>query len=122
MAFFWTCIPIKNGSGDEDGGKKGQWAGDVKVNILPKVKSSSSEPCEDGFGGVGMEYDYLQVITKVPEGNPAAKAGIQIGDQIVTPTKYIRGPVGTEVTVEVMRNDVVHLSFTMKREQICQSL
>ena len=120
FAFLYTCTSSgPNGDGDSDG-KHGRFTNEEKVNILPKFKSDISAPCENSFGGIGVEYDYLQVITNIPEGNPAFNAGMKIGDQIVTPLDYIRGELGTAVTVEVMRNNTEHLTFTMIRDKICQ--
>jgi carboxyl-terminal processing protease len=75
---------------------------------------------EGSFSGVGMEIgirdDRLQVIAPL-EGTPAEKAGLRAGDYIVhidedKPTRdltidqavaFIRGPVGTTVTLGVLR-------------------
>ena len=83
------------------------------------------------FGGLGIEIDqeddYIRVITPI-DGTPAAKAGIKAGDLIVKingkPVKgmklnegieMMRGKVGTDISITVIRNENKNLDFTITR-------
>jgi carboxyl-terminal processing protease len=87
------------------------------------------------FGGLGievtMEEGVVKVISPIDE-TPAARAGIMANDLIVQldgvaiqgltlddAVDKMRGPVGTEITVTVVREGVNEpLEFTMKRDTI----
>jgi carboxyl-terminal processing protease len=85
------------------------------------------------FTGIGiqitMKDDLVTVISPI-EGTPADKAGIQAGDKIVKvdgeaikdlqeAVKKMRGPIGTKVTVTVLRKgEPEPLEFTLVREKI----
>ena len=83
------------------------------------------------FGGLGIEIDqkdgYIRVITPI-DGTPAAKAGIEAGDRIVKingkPVRgmklnegieMMRGKVGTDILITVIRNETKSLDFTITR-------
>lgn len=87
------------------------------------------------FGGLGMQVALKDNVVKVVspiDGTPAAKAGIRAGDIITavdgTPTQGIpldrvvdklRGPLGTNVTLTVQRqNEAKAIQFTLTREII----
>lgn len=110
--------------------------GDPYTTFFPPDESKSfNEQIQGNFEGVGMEIgiqnDVLTVIAPI-KGNPAYRAGIKSGDQIVkinstsTATfsvdqaiKLIRGPKGTEVTITIARKDVKDaIDFTLTRETI----
>jgi carboxyl-terminal processing protease len=87
------------------------------------------------FGGLGievtMEEGVVKVISPIDE-TPAARAGIMANDLIVQldgvaiqgltlddAVNKMRGPVGTEITVTVVREGVSEpMEFTMKRDTI----
>ena len=91
------------------------------------------ENTNGNFDGVGIEVYTTQdgevVISRVMEGQPAQQAGMQEGDVIIgvdgedmrgklvsDVAAKIRGKVGTEVTIEVLRKSTGEtLKMTMKR-------
>lgn len=79
---------------------------------------TDSQDCPNFFGGIGMEYRLDGLVTNVPDGYPAARAGILPGDILKGDTKYIRGKIGTAVDVVVIRGKKT-LKFSMIREKIC---
>ena len=105
------------------------------VFFPPEESKSFSEEIKGNFEGVGMEIgirnNLLTVIAPLKD-NPAYKAGIKSGDQIVkingTSTialsveeaiKIIRGPKDTKVTVTVMRKGVKEpIDFVLIRDTI----
>ena len=90
----------------------------------------------DGGGGVGITVERTEdkkiLIRAVQEGAPAAKAGIQVGDQILAidsdsmidrplsdVVAKLRGSVGAPVTMTVLRASTgAELSLPMKRSRI----
>jgi carboxyl-terminal processing protease len=110
--------------------------GDPYTTFFPPEESKSfNEEIQGNFEGVGMEVgirdDVLTVVAPL-KNNPAYKAGIKSGDQILkingtsTATlsvdeaiKLIRGPKGTKVVITVARKDVKDpIDFTLVRETI----
>ena len=85
-----------------------------------------------GVGIVMMQDDngYI-LVTNVIKDSPSEKAGIKQGDYIVgvngesiynvdssEVSKKVKGEAGTEVTLNILRNDTETLDFTLKRENI----
>ncbi|MTI80533.1 MAG: S41 family peptidase [Firmicutes bacterium] len=85
------------------------------------------------FGGlgilVGVEDEYLTVVRPY-EGTPAYEAGMKAGDKITeiddedakgigldTAINLMRGPIGTEISLTVLRGDE-QKEFTLVREEI----
>lgn len=110
--------------------------GDPYTVFFPPVESKSfNEEIQGNFDGVGMEVgiqnDILTVIAPLKD-NPAYKAGIKSGDQIIkinassTATvtideaiNLIRGPKGTKVTITIVRKDVKNpVDYVLTRETI----
>lgn len=105
--------------------------------ISAKEAKAYKEPLEGGFEGVGitfnMQTDTLLVLSTVV-GGPSEKVGILSGDRIVrvdgidvagvkfnqdSLMRLLRGPRGTQVTVEVDRKGVKDvLPFTIVRDKI----
>lgn len=103
----------------------------------PEETKALTEPLEGNFSGVGIQFnmltDTLYVIQTVA-GGPSEKVGIMAGDRIITVNdtliagikkpnaeviKMLRGPKGSEVTVEVMRRGVPELiKFRIVRDDI----
>lgn len=91
------------------------------VYMPPKMFKELQEKMQGSFGGVGiivgMKGKHIVVIEPI-EDTPAAKAGIKAGDIITkvndkdtqeidldTAVSLMRGPVGTEVTLQVFREE-----------------
>jgi len=103
--------------------------------LEPKPLGQLMEDTRGKFEGIGVEIaiqaDTLTVVSPL-EGSPAFRAGVLAGDRIVTiegkPTagmttedaaRLLRGPRGTEVKVEIMRDGAGEpLPFTLKRDVI----
>lgn len=85
------------------------------------------------FGGIGVQIAYVDekmVIDSVLKGTPAERSGVLAGDVVVSVdgksvseipfgliTNYVRGDVGTEVVLGILRNGET-LDITIMREQI----
>ena len=91
---------------------------EVMVTDAANSPQTDSQDCPNFFGGIGMEYQFDGLVTNVPGGYPAARAGILPGDILKGDTKYIRGEIGTAVNVVVIRGKKT-LKFSMIREKIC---
>jgi carboxyl-terminal processing protease len=93
---------------------------DPHTNLLePDDFEDMKASTQGSFGGLGIEIkpvDGAITIVRVIEGNPAAKAGLQVGDRIVQIDRQsavtmpsgeavtlLRGPAGTTVSVWVTR-------------------
>ena len=89
--------------------------------IIPKTaKSTNVKSCDKSFGGVGIIISQLGRISYVASGYPADKAGVLAGDIVLFPTdtKDIKGVVGTEVELMILRGEDT-MRFNMIRETIC---
>lgn len=89
----------------------------------PEVKVEGVKDCKGDrwYGGIGIMSDfYTKKIEYVAPGYPAAKAGLRLGDIIMSddsPTT-IRGEVGSVLTITVVRNgEIITLDIT--RGKIC---
>jgi carboxyl-terminal processing protease len=90
----------------------------------------------DGGGGIGITVERTDdkkiLLRAIQEGSPSAKAGLQIGDQIMAidgesmmdrplsdVVRYLRGTVGTPVALTVLRpSQGRELTVSMKRSRI----
>jgi len=89
----------------------------------------------DGGGGIGITVERTDdkriVIRAVQDGSPAAKGGVQAGDQIVAVdgdimldktlgdvVHKLRGSVGQPVTLTVLRSDNREIAIEMRRSRI----
>ncbi|HNJ90626.1 MAG TPA: S41 family peptidase [Chitinophagales bacterium] len=88
------------------------------------------------FGGVGLAFDIVDqqiLVSQVFEGTPAFRGGLKVGDRIVqiddqhfesgqldywTVMQSLRGEVGTEVKISLLRNDQKPVIAICIREQI----
>lgn len=88
--------------------------------LIEKARRKEIAECEPHFGGLGIEYDgKTGIINKVYKYYPASDAGIQVGDQILSPQiREIRGEIGTDVTLVVNRNGQT-FSQIITRGRIC---
>lgn len=105
------------------------------VYMPPKMFKELQEKMQGSFGGVGiivsMKGEHIAVIEPI-KGTPAEKAGIKAGDIITkvndkdtkdmdldTAVGLMRGPVGTEVVLQVFRKQTnKFLNFKIVREMI----
>lgn len=104
------------------------------VYLEPETFKHLQEQIRGSFGGlgilVGMKDQRLTVIKPFP-GTPAGRAGVKAGDVIVkigdrqtqgldleTAVSLMRGPVGTTVTLTLMRPGSGPLTLTLEREEI----
>jgi carboxyl-terminal processing protease len=108
---------------------------------LPAQQARSiNERLEGGFNGIGLEYQLLRdtlVITQVNTDGPAAKAGITVGDRVITVdgkpfsgtkltieriSKTFRGEKDTQITLGISRNTSKTLeNFLVKRDRVTLS-
>lgn len=105
---------------------------ETKSKVAVKKKKKKVKPeqkvvdhkCDDSFYvGIGVQHEQNGScrITHVGKGYPADRAGMQVGDLAMRGPDGDcpgRGPLGTMITVKVMRGTQV-LTFTMVREKIC---
>lgn len=104
------------------------------VYLEPQTFNHLREQIRGSFGGlgivVGLKDNHLTVLRPFPD-TPAGRAGIKEGDVIVkiddrptqgldleTAVNLMRGPVGTEVTLTIMRAGSKPRKLTLKREEI----
>ena len=105
------------------------------VYFTPKEAKEFNQQLNNQFSGIGAELgqdsqDNLQVIAPIA-GTPAAKAGLQAGDLIAgingTSTSgmnidqavhKIRGPAGTSVKLQIVRDKTKPLTLTITRQNI----
>lgn len=138
-----ALLSLLGGGGNSDKNKDGK--GQAKeekfdVDIIPpkgeeefvaeesefdKLKKKSphvGDDCDNFYGGVGIVQSYGPngyVIQEVYEGYPAARAGLQPGDELL-PTEEIRGEVGTPVVLKIKRHGQI-IVFDLIRDKICTS-
>jgi carboxyl-terminal processing protease len=107
--------------------------------ISAKDRESANEDLRGNYEGIGIEFnifhDTLVVVTPL-SGGPSETVGLRSGDKIVKVDttniagikltnsdvmKYLKGPKGTKVRVEVVRKNTKQpLVFTIKRDRIPQ--
>ena len=103
--------------------------------ISAEELASYTEPLEGNFDGIGVEFliqaDTVRVVSAI-EGGPSEELGIMAGDKIIgvdgeniagveikneDVVKHLKGPRGTTVNVEILRNKKV-IPFTITRGTI----
>jgi len=103
--------------------------------ISAEELASYTEPLEGNFDGIGVEFliqsDTVRVVSAIEDG-PSEELGIMAGDKIISVDgeniagveinnedviKHLKGPRGTEVKVEILRNKEV-LPFNITRGTI----
>lgn len=104
------------------------------VYLEPQTFNHLREQIRGSFGGLGivihLKDNHLTVLRPLPD-TPAGRAGIKEGDVIVqiddrptqgldieTAMDLMRGPVGTRVTLTIMRAGSKPRELTLKREEI----
>lgn len=93
----------------------------IRKEKLPPEQTVVDHPCENFYTGIGITTlgDNCRVDT-VAVGYPAYRAGIQVGDLIISDdlTCPGRGPIGTLLTIKILRGNKA-LTKTLVREKIC---
>lgn len=108
--------------------------------IPARDREEANEDLRGNFEGIGIEFNIFQdtlVVVAALSGGPSEAVGLQSGDRIIkvddkmiagigisSPDvfKYLKGPKGTEVKLEVLRrgvNEAIH--YTIIRDKIPQS-
>ena len=102
--------------------------------IDAKELETINEQFEGNFEGIGIEYSmidgYITVIAPIPE-TPSERAGLQSGDKIIKINnesaykitteevfKKLRGPKGSSVNVEILREGSEPFDVTLIRDKI----
>lgn len=103
--------------------------------FTPKEAEEFNQQLNNQFSGIGAELGQdsegnLQVIAPIA-GTPAAKAGLQAGDLIASingtstsgmsidqAVHKIRGPAGTTVKLQIVRNKTTPLTLSITRQNI----
>lgn len=97
--------------------------GKSKVQKKQEKKKKQEElECDKYYTGIGITVsDNSCMVTQVFRGYPAHKAGILVGDLIVSPAcPDIIGPEGTQVSISILRGiRGIHLQIT--RGKICEN-
>ncbi len=116
-------------------GMLGELKDPYSVYMDAETTSQFQQTLDSSFQGIGAEINYLDgkfVIVSPFKHSPAEKAGIKPGDVIIRVNQQeteglelydvvslIRGKVGTEVEVEVMRGGNSHpIKFVVERAEI----
>jgi carboxyl-terminal processing protease len=105
--------------------------------IPAKDVQEMNEPLEGNFSGIGIQFNMLDdtlIVVQVIANGPSEKVGILPGDRIIrvdgevvagksmpsdSIVSRLRGPKGTEVTVELIRRNVKEpLTFKIIRDNI----
>lgn len=138
---LWT-IPGCNGGGKKQAGNPNekveirpkdspeeQTAPDeieVALVTIPKKKVETEvKECVDDkwYGGIGIVETYTPegeiAVAEAVAGYPAARAGIEKGDVILTNTSRIRGEPGTIVEVGIRKLSGEIIIYTITRAKIC---
>ena len=102
--------------------------------FTPAEAAKLLESLSDTITGIGVSVTQIGdalIISQVLPNTPAERAGLKSGDRIISAngtalsgmdldkaTSYIKGPVGTAVSVVVRRDGAGELTFNMVRETI----
>lgn len=94
----------------------------IDIIQLPKKDESKDKgvtECKDNFwyGGIGIEQNANREIIYIAHGYPAEKAGLKLGDIILSDVE-IRGEPGTQVTLDIRRGDEM-FNITITRDKVC---
>ncbi len=107
--------------------------------ISAKDREEANEDLRGNFEGIGIEFNIFHdtiVVVSPLGGGPSEAVGLRSGDKIVKVDsivvagininngdvmKYLKGPKGSEVKIEIIRKNEKHpLSFTIIRDKIPQ--
>lgn len=122
----------QEGQGDKEGGDPGEIMpkgdegkpeppSEIEVTLnIPKPKGKGLRDCEgtNWYGGIGiMQNETTGEIIHIGKGYPADRAGLRLGDMLLT-RDGIRGEPGSTVTLMLKRHGQL-LQFDIVREKIC---
>lgn len=94
---------------------------------VPNEDFDLAQPTEDclkeaSFGGIGVKFKAVTnkglIVDSIPSFYPAFKAGVRLGDKLITDITKIRGEIGTMVDVTFERNGQPQ-TISIRREKIC---
>jgi carboxyl-terminal processing protease len=107
--------------------------------IAASDREAASEDLRGNFEGIGIEFNIFQdtlVVVSPLSGGPSEEVGLRSGDKIVKVDgkqiagigissndvyKYLKGPKGSEVDLEIVRNGTAKpLNFKITRDKIPQ--
>lgn len=107
--------------------------------LSAKDQVAANEDLRGNFEGIGIEYNIFHdtlVVVSALSGGPSESVGLRSGDKIVKVNetniasvglsnpdvqRYLKGPKGTEVKIEVIRKNVKEpITFTIIRDKIPQ--
>ena len=107
--------------------------------ISAKDREEANEDLRGNYEGIGIEFNIFHdtlVVVAPLSGGPSEAVGLRTGDRIIKVDstviagiklsnaqvmKYLKGPKGTEVKIEVLRKHVKNpISFTIIRDRIPQ--
>lgn len=107
--------------------------------LSAKDQVAANEDLRGNFEGIGIEYNIFHdtlVVVSALSGGPSESVGLRSGDKIVKVNetniasiglsqrdvqRYLKGPKGTEVKIEVIRKNVEEpITFTIIRDKIPQ--
>lgn len=108
--------------------------------IPAKEKVEANEDLQGNFEGIGIEFNIFHdtlVVVAALSGGPSEAVGLRPGDKIIKVNgktvanikltnldvqKYLKGPKGTEVKIDVLRKNAKSLlAFTIVRDRIPQT-
>ena len=107
---------------------------EVDVDIVTEDDLKGAEPAKKAkaierkcpnkwYGGIGIINTFdgqnRAIITSVPKGYPADKAGIQLGDELIDSCPQCIGEVGQDIDVQVRKSDGNITVYHLTREKIC---
>ncbi len=107
--------------------------------LSAKDQVAANEDLRGNFEGIGIEFNIFHdtlVVVAALSGGPSESVGLRAGDKIIKVNdenianiglsipdvqRYLKGPKGTEVKIEVVRrNSITPITFTIIRDKIPQ--
>jgi membrane-associated protease RseP (regulator of RpoE activity) len=129
------AILPKHGKGDKEGKGDGKYkqkdtkfieANESKTFEVTLQSNSAKKKADEKevkcvgqwYGGVGLQNDFTDMIVEIAPFYPAYKAGLRLGDILITPPNTLRGDPGTIIDVTVKRGEDF-MTFRVTRGKIC---
>lgn len=85
------------------------------VGLIPHA----NDPCDNFYGGIGIIFGVGRKLEVVYPGYPADLAGMEAGDEIISPENTIRGEIGTEVAIVYKNKTGRIITLRLIRDKIC---
>lgn len=82
------------------------------------VSNGNGLSCPEYYMGVGFKYDWSNIVTEVEPSSPAERAGIMIGDRMISDENLKIMEEGTHVMIKMSRNGQ-ELDFPLTVSKIC---